>query len=329
MDKSLLRLTIVPAIENYRSEIVGFDPKFHGTTISTADEIKVNKVEDGYSILYFDTDFSGVDTAVLLTNISRLMKANLPETEFDFIINYLHTRRSQYPDLSGFIGDPKATSVVLEIDNNLMKKPDILYPLIYKRSGSVKNLGRIIHMFSTKTGLFAPEDNLSDKTQSQENIGVPTPMSVMKETDVSEFIKMMLGDTNNSGKKKKKKKSKNHYYASSRVLKASSDPKKQYKRHGVIVCNDRSAIRRDITTVKEFIKDFIPGKSGWEKSLRKDLCERFINAYVVTKGQLKDLEKKHRKEIAKQSQAKKTKHVIDFTEKLLYTPIDHWNDPSR
>lgn len=331
MAKSLLRLTIIPAVMNYQDTVFSFDPKIHGKTVSTVSEIKVNKVEDGYGILYFDMDFMSLNTATLLVNISNLMEKNLPNTEFDFILCYLFMGGNT--TLKTFIGDVSAVAKVLEIDRNLMKKPDTLKPLIYKRSNSVINLAKQIvaaEKVASGDNDASEESEEVQKAREREAIARMLGKPVQGDTSTQAFLDLILGDEEDVKKKKKKKdRDDDYHYATSRILKASDDPKKQYKRHGVIVCNERSAIKRDIRTIEGFLEDFIPGKSGWEKSLRKELCKRFIGCYVVTKKQLKDLEKAHRKEMQKSIQIKKSKQVVNFAQNLLYTPIDHWNDPSR
>lgn len=331
MSKRLLRLTIIPAVMNYQDSVFSFDPKIHGKTVSTVSEIKVNKVEDGYGILYFDMDFMSLNTATLLVNISNLMESNLPNTEFDFIICYLFM--SGNTSMRTFIGDVSAVAKVLEIDRNLMKKPDTLKPLFYKRSNSVINLAKQItaaEKLAHGNAIASEESEDALKVREREAVSRMLGKPMDEDTSTQSFLDLIFGDEE-KGKKKKKKKDKDdgYYYAASRILKASEDPKKQYKRHGVIVCNERSAIKRDIKTIEGFLEDFIPGKAGWEKDLRKELCKRFIGCYVVTKKQLKDLEKAHRKEMQKSIQVKKSKQVVNFAQNLLYTPIDHWNDPNR
>ena len=135
-------------------------------------------------------------------------------------------------------------------------------------------------------------------------------------------------ERDNSGGKKGKCKKK--FYGSSRVLKSLKNPKKDYKRHGIIVANDKSALKKDEKILREFLKDFIPGKAGWIKDYREDVLERFMRMYAVSKKTLKKLEKHHRKH--KGSKGKDGKKIskesaMNFTRNILNR--DSWNNPNK
>ena len=78
-----------------------------------------------------------------------------------------------------------------------------------------------------------------------------------------------------------------------KILKNDKNPKRSYKRHGVIICNDKKSRKNDEAIIKEFLKDFIPGDSEWIKSFRHDILKRWMKMYSISKSDLKELEKVH------------------------------------
>jgi hypothetical protein len=338
MNHSILRLVVIPEVENFQSKITSFDTKVHGSHVSTKNEIKVNKVTDGYSIIYHDTDILEMDSAILLKNIMDLMSKNLPDCEFDFTIHYYYVAKNDV-DKSVVKLNMDVARKLISIDSALVDDEDgVIAPLKYQRSTSIIGIASVVSKLTAKAGNIVVEEGpaLDVAYQVKPEVVKQNPMQTddMRNMNTSELMRSLYGfnleddDDDDYHDKKKKKKVKKVTYGSSRIIKASSDPKKYYKRHGVIVCNEKRAIKRDATIIKDFLEDFIPG-SGWQKDLRKDLCKRWLSTFVVTKSQLKKLEKDYVKEKRSKSMVESGKRVIDFTSKVLYTPVDSWNDPTR
>lgn len=148
-------------------------------------------------------------------------------------------------------------------------------------------------------------------------------------------VPSVKGSKGSKGSKKSKKKKKWKFDGSSYCMTASKDPKKEYERHGVIVVKDKKPIRRDIEFIMKVLKRFIPGNQKWKKEFRKDLAERWIGSYVVTKKKLARLEKDYQKSLKEEKrQAKKPlfdpARALVMTETLLGSNrTDGWSDPRR
>ena len=112
-------------------------------------------------------------------------------------------------------------------------------------------------------------------------------------------------------------------------VKTKDKSKKEFHRHGVIVADSKSDVEKDLKTIKEFLKDFIPGKQSWKKEIRKELAQRWVRLYTVTKKQLKSLEHDARKNVSNKRKSKTTKQALKFTKKLFTVPIDSWSDPNK
>lgn len=140
----------------------------------------------------------------------------------------------------------------------------------------------------------------------------------------------MFGDVNyKSPKKCKKKTSSSNKWNKSRLLKNGNNKrmKKTYRKHGVIIYNDKDDFKSDVKIIKSFLKDFIPGDEKWQEKFRHDLLKRWTYAYAISKKQAKRLSKEFDSD-SKLSKDK-SKLALDITKKLFTTPIDRWNDPNK
>ena len=133
----------------------------------------------------------------------------------------------------------------------------------------------------------------------------------------------------NSNHRKRYKNKKTNEYPQSRVLRDAKNPKRSINRHGVIICSDKDARKRDEKIIKEFLKDFFPGDSDWKKEFRHDVLKRWMKMYCIAKKDLKELERTHRKAKNANRSNINTEKTLEFTRRLFNVPIDRWNDPSR
>ena len=303
-----------------------------GLEYSSKNEIKVNKSLDGtYKILYYEYEFYSIDPSVLAANVINLFLRNLSNCNIEFGINYY-----------------RAAKEVTEDDINIMIRVIEFSNIINKiKCDNANNVGftYIISdsLKAVAAYLSAALKNDTDNTDNTDNSN-DTDYEFYQESDdeddddededdedsVSMLAKALYGldlDDDSKGKKKKSKKE----YDSSRVMKVAKNPKRSYYRHGVMICPNKDAIKKDEKIIKEFLKDFIPGNSEWKKEFRDDLIKRWIKMYVVTSKQLKHLEKQYRKtHVSKRRKSSiDTDKALEFTRRLFNTPVDRWNDPSR
>lgn len=325
MNKNLTFLRFIVVSKKFKdslNEIQNYDPKYYGTIFSSEDEIKVNNVDNGYSILYDDETLRGLSPLKLFTNIASIIKNNIPNTDANFTITYLYNGDD---DVSVQNMDINIASMLLSIDDSLNENRTKFLPLIYYRSNSIIDIANNIKSLGITSSI---EKNREYNTSlKKEDTSLNDIYSFINKyiDDCNEYI----DDCDNDGYEKKKKKKKKKIYNSSRILKAANSPKRAYYRHGVLVFNNKKAAKKDEEIIKDFLKDFIPGNSEWKKKFRKDLLKRWIKAYAISKGNLKKLEKNWYENERKKSITKRNKRVVDFTRKMLTVPVDHWSDPNH
>ena len=291
---------------------------------SSVDEIRIIRSEVGptdtignnYNVYYIPQEFAKLDPSVFGESLVNLLIANLPDTAID--INILHGIYE-----SQFYADCAKNVIVLDDYLTDLEHPQI----IYYTSDAVD---RLFQQYADESGEFDLVDDEDDDDDVDELDIDPRIAKLlgklqgsMPSDDESAFgIEGILSAGNNT---------KGKYYGSSRVLKnASKNPKKQFKRHGIIVADDKSAIKKDEKIIKAFLKDFIPGNSSWIKEYREEVLSRWMRMYVIPKKLLKKLEKKqHGKNSKKGSSSNKItkENAMNFTRKLLGN--DSWNNPNK
>lgn len=137
-------------------------------------------------------------------------------------------------------------------------------------------------------------------------------------------------NTSKSGKGTRKSPTKKSY-SKSRVIDAAHNPKKSYKRHGVVIYNNKKYMKHDRNIIKEFLKDFIPGNSEWKKAFRKDVLERWMKDYAVSKKRLKRLEKAYTDTQKPATRHIDTNKILDYTNRVLRSARSEsqWNNPNK
>jgi len=269
----------------------------YGRVLSTREKINANKVEDGYSVLYPALELAKIEPEKLAASLVGLFQKNLPGTALDFVTD-------------GILDDDDCDD--LSWVNDFLAVESIIAKAIVPKMANISwERGDDFQSFL---------DGLTDDDEDDEFDGCETDDEDEEEPD-NPFVDIM-GNYND-------KKSKKDYYGRSRVFKNSKSPKKEFNRHGVIIAQDKSDINKDEKIIKEFLKDFIPGKQGWKKELRKELTERWLRVYTVSKKQLKSLERDVRKHASNKRKSKTTKKALRMTKKLFSVPIDSWSDPNK
>lgn len=255
---------------------------------------------------------------VLFSNIIYIFDTNLPaDTKVDFTIGTI--------PMIGCVEDSLA-------DLSIQDRHDMLEEMGYVLSLHNEFVSVLIHATNydyatsdTVTNIASILMGLDDSAeQEEEEDGEADEADVVN--SLNDYVMHFLEDSEPTKKKKKKGKK---TYRISRAVKAANSPKKSYKRHGVIICSDKDAIKKDRKIIKEFLKDFIPGDSKWKRHFRDDLLDRWIRVYVITKKQLKRFEKNQHRESDKDRLSRNARQTIDFTRRLFNVPIDTWNDPTR
>lgn len=318
--KEILVIQVIPSDVNPELLV---DYSSIGKVVSTANTINVNKMSYGYSIVFKSDEFEMIPSLKnLVENIKNLMTKNLPGKYFDVSFEYHYMRSDDEDDI---------------IDEDIFKRLVSLQTLF--RLNSKLNSSDKFNVFISASMQNTLDDirkwSDEDDEESDENdddlflFGEMAPEIEKEKNKALEDFGFDLEALNNSFNQNQKKNKKNKKKANcSRVLLAAENPKKAYRRHGVVVVKGTKAIDKDAKIIKSFLKEFIPGDQEWKKDLRHDLCSRWLKMYVVTNRQLKELEKQHKKKVYRKHSYDVNK-TLDFTRRLFTVPIDSWNDPTR
>lgn len=285
-----------------------FDPARDGKTKSTGEKINVIKVNDGYSVVFDDVIFASIPLSKLATSLVQLFSNNVPDTIFNFQIKYHY----ETPNDTYF--DYDTAKHVLDLDDMMIKIDNSKKIPVFQYT-RLDDLDGVYSDFRDEE-----EFNLSDDDESDDDDDNADYVDYDIDDDDG-ILSFLSNDTKPSKVKKYKE-----YYGRSRCFKNSKQPKKQIKRHGVLIA-DKDDIKHDEKVIKEFLKDFIPGDASWKKEFRSDVLNRWMSMYAISKKTLKQLEKQNRKN--RKSREIKTERMINFADKLFAVPLDRWNDPTK
>lgn len=253
-----------------------FNPARDGKIRSDEDKINVNKSATGYSVVYESDVFNSLDKARFLAKLVSIFNQNLPGYVIDLGICYnFETDESYDFDYNVF-----QNVMSLDLLCNDVVETNRVQNFIYTRTDSIEDAITYYEDNYNNPDVSSEEYYDQDGYDEDEYVDGNDPYGIMA----------ALSGFEDSGKKKKKHKNSKEYYGRSRVWKNAKNPKKSVKRHGVIVADDKDDIKKDEKIIKEFLKDFLPGSSSWQKDFRSDVLKRFINMYTVSKKNLKRLE---------------------------------------
>ena len=255
-------------------------------------------------MVYDDDVFVQIPLSKLLSSLVQVFGSNLPDTKFNFsIIYHYETDEDEYFDID-------TGKHVLDMDDMLIK---------IVQSNRIPVLG-----YTRLDGLQQVYDDYRDSIEIDD-----------EEEDEDEYEEEDTGDDILSyltgidiPKKKKKKSNEKEYYGRSRVWKNCKQPRKYIQRHGVLIASEKDDLKKDEKTIKQFLKDFLPGGAGWKKEFREDVLERWMNMYAISKKTLRQLEKRARKpRVGKRNSSHS--RILKFTDQLFNVPVDRWSDPTR
>lgn len=296
-----------------------FNQARDGKILSDENQINVNRATDGYSVIYEDQLFNEIDKAKFLAQLIKIFNTNLPGRIVNIRIQYNFEAEETYEFTE------ETFDSVMSLRNLCMsivetrRVPNMSYE-------DTESISECIEFY---------EDNYEDGEDGSSNEFEETDNSVSSYSEdddpygIMSLLRSGYTDDDDDDDYRSKKKCKD-YYGRSRVWKNAKSPKKAVRRHGVIIADSKSDIKKDEKILKEFLKDFFPGKASWEKEFREDVVKRFIKMYTVSKKNLKKLEKQHRKHRRK----KHSSHIdaekaADITKRLFNVPVDRWNDPTK
>lgn len=307
MDKVKVTIHIVASEANE----LNYDPATEGKTRSDENRITYIKVTDGYSVVFDDNVFTEIQLSTLMTTMIHLLETNVPNTLFDFGIKY------HYENAVESYFDYDTAKHVLDLDTMMTKISESgkIPCFTYTRLDGLNDVYSDL-MDAVKENTIEDSESIFDYADYEED-------EDDEDCNGSDMLSVLMGD-----KKVKKSKDDSHdYYGRSRIFRNSKQPKKQINRHGVLIATDKDDIKKDEKIIKEFLKDFFPGDAAWKKEFRNDVLQRWMSMYAVSRKNLKQLEKQHRKERNKKSA--NADRIINFTDKLFSASTDRWSDPNK
>ena len=287
-----LKIHVIPSNRNL-SATPGFDPSIDGSNFSQKDQININKVIDGYSVIFLDTVFKYLDIKLFIGNLIKLLTTNLPDTIFDISIHYHYiTSNCSYDyydnDTARKIYELHETMMML-INSNQMKC------LEYSESDTLNK------MFDDLNNI--QEDETEDSNTEIHNHS-HIDINPAQEAAIKHLLEQcgMAEDSENTDdidddKDERKVKYHKKYYGKSRVFSNIKHPKQVIKKHNLLVTKSNSDIKDDIKILKSFLKDFIPGNSKWKKRFRDELLQRWMATYVISKKNMKKFMKSYNKKL--------------------------------
>ena len=291
-----------------------------GKILSDANKINVNKTVYGYSIIIPASEFVRVDYPTYCASIMKLLIKNLPNTKFKIKLEYYYMTIDDY-----------------HFDAAVGKKVLAMHEILsaVDRLGKMKELEYLTNqdMIDDIIECIADEEN-DDDEDDEDDFEFTDDEKFIDDNDYEEddedeneinpFAFLMDGKYEMASRKKKRnKRSKRNKDKSSTsaVVRHAHRAKRSVNRHGVIIAS-KGDIRKDEKIIKEFLKEFIPG-SGWKKSFREDVLDRWISSFSISKQKLHRLQKKYRK----QQHQKKSKVSKVIRKGILNN--DAWYNPSR
>lgn len=317
----------------------------YGKLFSNKDQINVNvnKTKSGdishYSINFVDIEYERVDIPVFVAKLLTLLSQNLKTGEYNISINYYECNDNDTVSPNVFINILKTADILKGISGNAIKSDKNELTIIYDENAeTIDKIEDTLNRYEEALGnTQSSEDDDEDYVSSDKDMDALSSIfgdMLQEDPDDQEasmspydIVKSITGDNETKGKKNKNKSNKS--YAKSHIFRESKNPKKEVKRHGVIIARDKDDIKKDEKTLKEFLKDFIPGKDGWVKDFREDLIERWMRTYTIKNKDLKKLQKARRKNEKDAAKAKKNKEILNFTRNIFNVPVSSWDDPTK
>ena len=271
--------------------------KKNDDAISDESHINVNQTDDGYLIIYTNDLFGTMDPKHLMYSIVKMFKSRFPKlTVLDVEFTSAHHPDS---DIKPFVRN--TLKVVRTTSHMTFDGVEVCFPGIPDEKPK-KNIPLTLDVYEHYSD---PEDYEDDEEEPDED-----------DEDDYDLVRDLMKDS-------RKKRSK---YMHSCSWHNSKDAKKMVRRHGVLVASTKD-IKRDRKAIREFLDDFLPGSAGWKKEFKDDVCKRWLQMYVISKGRLHDLEKDKRRK----RQKKNAKHSADIarsvTRQMFQT--DRWTDPRK
>lgn len=312
MPKANIRLVIIP--DGVDQQVVaGCDPTIVGTEFATCKHLIVNRVVDGYAILYRADEFSQFNAEIAARNITNILLGWFPNFQIVLSIyyNFQHVSNSEMGKF-----DEETAMRVLQFANYFFEHNGDIEKFKYVNSESIRQVRDILYEMSDEGEEDATDDGETSDGDSSywESLG----FSPMYDGDGYDDA-----DDGHSKKKKGKK-----HYGHSRLVSNGKSPKKDYNRHGVLVSRDSDDLNRDRKMIKAFLKDFIPGNARWKRDFRDDLLERWMDAFVIRKKKLHKLEKKMRRK-KKNSKPSAAQAIAMGIGRQIMTGQDPWNNPNK
>lgn len=340
MELTKVSLIIVSAETMEENNNFMYRPEEHGKVFSTPNEILVNKVPDGYSILYTDKDLKQLDIMQFSSELTILLIDNIPNGISITVRYFCKDNDDNYHiDAEAVIPILKVNDVLETVGGELERNHQ-KYTINYIADKSILDLKAVLEdTFEDEEEVdnnpFNRHVSLTGNTSDSKHKYIPEDDDFEVDQSVWNTLESIFGESILEPVKKKKKKSKGKSHdrefdiPKSKVFKEAKNAKRDVKRHGVIISRDKDDIKHDEKVLRAFLKEFVPGKEDWLKGFRAELAERWMSMYTIRLKELKKLEKFERNKRKAKERRKRNKEILDFTRNMFTVPIDSWDDPNK
>jgi len=271
------------------------------TSLSVATKLRFVKATDGYNIVFHESEWNQANTDILFDTALNTLTANKAGETFVFDVFVSK-------DISSDVTLSNVYALMVYILKTHQAKPVVTVPETF-----VEKLSKLQAYLKSDEDDEETDDWFNDLGSEDSD----------EDDDKFDIFGDLLDDDEPAKKRKKKS-----YYGTSRVWKESDHIKRSINRHGVVIAS-KDDIKRDEKIIKEFLKEFIPGKEGWKKSFRQELLKRWMNVYVISKKRLKGYESEMKNKKSRKSNNKNLNTAIGLASKLLKPRDTSWFDPSK
>ena len=350
--------------------ITGILPDTHlnyiGNNYSTLEEIKLNKVNWGYTILYKDELFTEIDISIFINNLLEILQNELPNKMFDIKLEiitnkdvitqqvafavkdadeYIEEYSVNCPiidyDTSDSVSvlldyyDPEKNIFDFEMelnkdDNNDEVEVDDFdenFPSSFKMDDETREYWAKHYENHINNVFNKQQSEKRFPMDSDESYFMPNNfMNQISQNGMTEKDFIKLAQKQAKNKNKFKNEEDNFI---SNAIKKSKNPKKEIKKYNIII-STKKAIRKDRKRMEELLEYFITGNSNWEQAWRKKMAKRFINSYAISKKKANKLKDKCDQQNKKEKNKRGGPDWLNFI-KNTFTRSHHndFYDPSK
>jgi hypothetical protein len=276
----------------------------YGTEFSTLEEIAINEIRDGYSVLFRDVAFREIDIKLFGNEIINGVKSTFPNKLIELEIHYFW--------LDGL--DQECAKKVVQLDDYFSDIEDD--HVKYFASESVTKLINSMNMDSMTFNLnandpdedieeFMPEYEKDDDSDDEDDEDDTEEDDLFAGYHIPNYLRYDDDYSDDDIRQ----------YAKSMLIRLRH-AKRNIQRHGIIISNNRHAIKRDAKTLRKMLKEFY-GTEKWKRPFIEEILDIIMFRTVISRKEAKRRAKSHRSEYKKKPSISTRDKILGFTRSML------------